>query len=64
MFKRVNRNIRKDLKEGLRQNGVFIRGGTGLPEQFIRVLQEERQAEWTMEEREKEIAIAEGKGIL
>ena len=31
MFERVSRNIRKDLKEGLRQNRVFIGVGIRLP---------------------------------
>jgi hypothetical protein len=61
-FERVKKGTRKRFKDALRQNGVYIGGDGGLPGQLFRALTEDQQAAWPMEEREKEMSIAEAKG--
>lgn len=58
MFATLDNNLRKELKAGLRQSGVFVGGKGTVPEQLVRALKEVEQAIWTEPEKEKVTSAA------
>lgn len=62
-FVSLNTNLRRDFRAGLRLNGVCVAGRGSNSEQLFRTLNEEEQATWTPEEKERVQSTALNKRV-